>query len=182
MRTWGIKDVDYCVDEDGMFYRTDEQTRLYNDQAYKDKHLCDYNYFPFYGGMNMDGKNAFSSENQPSEFYKKLSGIMKECFSAYGVQTFTEMFNKSEENPPWFPMWSYTNTFTPDTPYGRAKADMDTIKHEYLPKVVMSDDFESAWAEYMAAYNANVDFKAYFDHLTAYIKKMCRRRINNIFC
>ena len=171
LRTWGIKDVDYCVDEDGMFYRTDEQTRLYNDKAYKDNHLCDYNYFPFYGGMNMDGKNAFSSENQPSEFYKKLSGIMKECFSAYGVQTFTEMLNKSEENPPWYPMWSYTNTFTPDTPYGKAKADMDMIKHEYLPKVVMSNDFESAWTEYMTAYNANVDVKAYFDQLTAYIRK-----------
>ena len=30
---------------------------------------------------------------------------------------------------------------------------MGEIKHEYLPKVVMADDFESAWDEYMGVYS-----------------------------
>lgn len=28
------------------------------------------------------------------------------------------------------------------------------VKHEQLPRVVMADDFDSAWAAYMDAYNA----------------------------
>ena len=28
------------------------------------------------------------------------------------------------------------------------------VKHEQLPQVVMADDFDSAWATYMDAYNA----------------------------
>ncbi len=171
LRTWGRKGEEYSVDENGVFYRTPEQRKKFFDPEYIASTLCDYNFFPFYEGMAMDGINAYSPANQPSEFYEKLSGIMKECFSAYGVQTFTEMLNKSEENKPWFPIWSYTNTFTTDTPYGKAKADMDNVKHEYLPKVVMSDDFEAAWNEYMNVYNSKCDVKAYLDELTAYIRK-----------
>ena len=171
LRTWGREGKEYYVDKDGVFYRTAEQRNFFLDPEYTANNLCDYNYFPFYEGMAMDGINAYSPANQSAEFYEKLSSIMKECFSEYGVQTFTEMLNKSEENKPWFPVWSYSNTFTTDTHYGKAKEDMDTVKHEYLPKVVMSNDFEASWNEYMDVYNSRCDVKAYLDELTAYIRK-----------
>lgn len=171
LRTWGREGIEYYVDKDGVFYRTAEQRNFFLDPEYTANNLCDYNYFPFYDGMAMDGINAYSPANQSAEFYDKLSSIMKECFSEYGVQTFTEMLNKSEENKPWFPVWSYSNTFTTDTTYGKAKEDMDTVKHEYLPKVVMSNDFEASWNEYMDVYNSRCDVKAYLDELTAYIRK-----------
>ena len=171
LRFWGREGVDYNVDENGMFYRTQEQRENSGDPEYVKSNLCDYNYFPFYKGMNMDGKNAYCPLNQPSEFYEKLSKIMKECFSAYGVQTFTELLNKSDNNPPWYPMWSYTNTFGSDKNYEKAKTNMDNVKHEYLPKVVMSDDFEAAWAEYMQVYNSKCDVKVYLDELTAEIRR-----------
>ena len=41
---------------------------------------------------------------------------------------------------------------TTATPGGTASNLMDECKHEYLPKVVMADNFDSAWAEYMEAY------------------------------
>jgi len=153
LRMWGEEGVDYRTGNDGMFYLTNEQTGLLEDRDYRFRQRCEYAYFPFYKGMNLDGVNAYSPEYQPSEFYKKLSGIMQECLDAYGARTFVEIFNHSEANAPWYPMWSYTNTFTSSTIYGQAREDMDKVKHEFLPKVVMSSDFEAAWDEYMAAYS-----------------------------
>mgnify|MGYP004565467049 CR=1 FL=1 len=172
LRFWGIEGTDYSKDENGVFYLTDEQRdRLYNDEIQRTE-KCRYSYFPFYKGMNQDGINAYSPQYQPAEFYKGLSDIMKECFDAYGVKTFVELLNQAGENPPWYPMWSYTNTFTSDTPYGKAKEDMDNVKHEYLPVVVMSSDFDSAWAEYMEAYKERCDIDAYLDALTEEIRRL----------
>ena len=59
-----------------------------------------------------------------------------------------------EDNGPWFPMYSYSNNFTTETPGGVAWAKMGEVKHEWLPKVVMAEDFEAGWADYMEAYSA----------------------------
>ena len=174
LRMWGEEGVDYIAGEDGVFSLADkgaeipDVTETVTETLISDgteeaaaetgagEEVSDYAYpyFPIYKGMNPDGINAYSPEYQPSEFYNKLSDIMKECFDAYKVHTYVELFNKSEKNAPWYPMWSYTNNFTEDTPYGRAKKNMDEVKHEYLPRVVMSDDFEAAWEEYMQAYKS----------------------------
>ena len=41
---------------------------------------------------------------------------------------------------------------------------MGECKHEWLPKVVMADDFEAGWDEYMEAYNA-CDPQAFLDEM-----------------
>ena len=53
---------------------------------------------------------------------------------------------------PWFPMYSYSNTMTTATAGGTAWTKMGEIKHEYLPKVVMAEDFEQGWSEYLDVY------------------------------
>ncbi len=171
LRFWGIEDEDYSVDENGIFYLTDEQYEKNHDPEYAAQNRCVYKYFPYYWGMNQDGINAYSPTHQPNEFYESLSDIMKECFSAYGVQTYVEMLNPATENAPWYPMWSYTGTFMDDTDYGKAKTDIDKMKFKYLPKIVMSDDFESSWEEYMTEYSANCDVQAYLDELTAEVRR-----------
>lgn len=153
LRMWGEKDVDYMENENGMFYLTDQQTGHLEDADYRFRERCEYAYFPFYKGMNLDGINAYCPEYQPSEFYKKLSTIMQDCLSAYGAKNYVEMFNKSEKNAPWYPMWSYTNNFTSATEYGKVKEMIDSVKHAWLPKVIMSSNFEEAWDEYMQAYS-----------------------------
>ena len=130
-----------------------------------------YAFIPYYRGMNHDGINAYDPANQPSQFFAKRSDIMKECLSAYGVQTYVEMLNRSKENSAWFPMWSYTNTFSDATVYGKAKSDMDKVKHEYLPKVVMSDDFEAEWEAYMKAYSEQCDTESYLNELTNEVRR-----------
>ena len=80
--------------------------------------------------------------------------IQEEAFSAYGAETYVDMIGTNEAPGAWYPMWSYSNSFTTDTEGGMAWNKIGEIKHEYLPQVVMAKDFDAAWAEYMDAYNS----------------------------
>ena len=166
LRFWGVKDVDYNVDENGEFSRTEEMRMRSSDTAYKASHTCTYSYFPQYAGTSRDGINAMKPENQPKEFYDALSKNVQECFDAYGAQTYVDMLGTSEAPGPWYPMYSYSNNMTTATEGGTAWAKMGEIKHEYLPKVVMADDFEGAWEEYMEVYDG-CNPQAFIDEMQA---------------
>ncbi len=152
LRFWGVEGTDYLVDDDGMFYRTKEMRTQQSDTAYKASHVCSYSYFPQWSGTSRDGKNAMKSDGQESEFYAGLNDNVKKCFDAYGVKTYVEMLGTSPAPGPWYPMYTYSSTLTTSTPGGKAWAQMTEIKHQYLPKVVMADDFEKGWDEYMKVY------------------------------
>lgn len=154
LRFWGVKDVDYQVLDNGEFTRTDEQVANAADAAYKAAHVCTYSYFPQYSGTSDDGINANKPDGQPNMFFETLQPDVKECFEAYGAQTYVEMIGTTEAPGAWYPMWSYSNTLTTSTPGGTAWNRMGEIKHEYLPKVVMAPDFETGWSEYMSAYES----------------------------
>ncbi len=153
LRFWGVKGVDYEVDENGEFYLTEDMRMQASNTAYKASHVCNYSYFPQYLGTSRDGINAMRPDNQPREFYDALSENVQKCFAAYGAETYVDMLGTSEAPGPWYPLYSYSNNMTTATEGGMAWAKMGEIKHEYLPKVVMAGDFESAWEEYMEVYN-----------------------------
>ena len=146
LRFWGVEGVDYNVDDNGEFYRTEEQRTRAVDTAYKASHTCTYSYFPQYSGTSDDGINANKPDGQANEFFDGLNDDVKEAFSAYGAETYVDMIGTNEAPGAWYPMWSYSNSFTTDK--------IGEIKHEYLPQVVMAKDFDAAWAEYMDAYNS----------------------------
>ncbi len=163
LRFWGVKDVDYQVDEDGLYYRTEEQRMQWANKEYQASHRCVYSYMPQYRGTSRDGKNAMNPEEQTSEFFSSLAQPLVDCFNAYGVTTYVEMIGSVEkETGPWFPMYSFSNNMTTETPGGVAWTKMGEVKHEWLPKVVMSDSFDSTWSDYMTAYEgcAPEDFLA----------------------
>ena len=147
-------DKPYEVGDDGMYYRTPEQRLNVADTAYKASHSCSYSYFPQWLGTSRDGKNAMKPEGQEAEFFDGLADDVKECFEAYGVKTYVEMLGTQEAPGAWYPMYTYSSTLTTATPGGTAWTKMGETKHEYLPKVVMASDFDSAWDEYMEAYEA----------------------------
>ena len=158
-----MKDVDYQVDEDGLYYRTEEQRMQWANKEYQASHRCVYSYMPQYRGTSRDGKNAMNPEEQTSEFFSSLAQPLVDCFNAYGVTTYVEMIGSVEkETGPWFPMYSFSNNMTTETPGGVAWTKMGEVKHEWLPKVVMSDSFDSTWSDYMTAYEgcAPEDFLA----------------------
>ena len=154
LRFWGVEGVDYNVDDNGEFYRTEEQRTRSVDTAYKASHTCTYSYFPQYSGTSDDGINANKPDGQANEFFDGLNDDVKEAFSAYGAETYVDMIGTNEAPGAWYPMWSYSNSFTTDTEGGMAWNKIGEIKHEYLPQVVMAKDFDAAWAEYMDAYNS----------------------------
>lgn len=152
LRSWGIEGVDYLVDEDGVFSRTDEMRANAADTAYKASHLCTYSYFPNWVGMSHDGINAAGPGDQPGEFFDGLPVDTQKCLEAYGCYTYLELLGITEIPGPWYPMWSFSNSFTTSTTGGTAWVKVAEVKHEYLPKVVMAQDFDSAWDEYMGVY------------------------------
>lgn len=155
LRFWGVEGVDYLVDEDGLYYRTEEMRMQAADPEYQAAHLCDYSYMPQWGGTSRDGKNAMLPTEQTSEFFSGLADPLVKCFEAYGVENYPDMIGSEVvELGPWFPMYSYSNSLTTDTPGGVAWTKMGEVKHEWLPKVVMSPDFDSAWSSYMDAYKS----------------------------
>ena len=91
-------------------------------------------------------------DEQPDEFFDSLNSAVQKCFKAYGVETYVDMLGTNEAPGPWYPMYSFSGTMTTSTPGGVAWTKMGEIKHEYLPRVVMADDFESEWNTYMKAY------------------------------
>lgn len=154
LRFWGVEGVDYEVDENGVFYRTEEQRINSRRTDYRTAHFCFYSYFPRVEGILGDGKNAFSPEYQPEEFLAGLPRDIKECLKAYGCKTYVDMFGTNERPGAWYPMYSYSGALTSEQEAGRVWRDMTEVKQEYLPMVVMTDDFEGMWEEYMQSYEA----------------------------
>lgn len=152
LRYWGIEGVDYEVDENGVFYRTSEQRKNALDHEYVEEHYCIYSYFPRIEGLCEDGINSFSPEYQKGEFFDALASDVRECLQAYDCMSYVDMLGSNESPGPWFPMYSYSDLLTPETEAGAAWDNMGKVKHTYLPQVIMSDDFESTWQEYMTQY------------------------------
>lgn len=175
LRSWGEKDKDYFVDENGLFYRNDEQRANAKDDSWVLKNMCSYSWFPAHTGMLQDGINAVSPGEQPSEYYLTLEDIDKEILEAYGYEKLIDFLPEPNENEAWYPMWTYANTLTADTPAGIAKQKMDDIKKQWLPQVVMAstDDFEKIWDEYQTTLKSEADLEAYEDAFT----KEVRRRV-----
>ena len=174
LRYWGIKDVDYHVDENGVFYRTDEQREKRNLSDYLASHFCSYAYFPRREGINEDGINMFSPEYQLGEFQASLPIDVKECFEAYGAKTYVDMIGTNEQPGVWYPMYSYSTLLTNQIPAGVVWKEMTEVKQQWLPQVVMADNFDAAWAQYKNAYDeTNPD--VFFDDMQLELERRIKQ-------
>jgi putative aldouronate transport system substrate-binding protein len=175
LRYWGQEGVDYSVSADGVFTRSPEQIANYNNQDWITDNFVNtaYAYFPHFEGQLADGINAQDPKNQPNEFYDSLYPVEKQLLDGYGYKTFLDFLSSDEENEPWYPMWSFTNNWTNDTPEGLAKTKIGDLKHDWLPRAMMASEaeFDAIWDDYQATYKAEVDIDAYLDALTAEIKR-----------
>lgn len=163
LRNWGLEGTNYLVGEDGLFTREQSMRDNSVNADYKASNLCPYSFFPTYSGMNPDGKNAMTPETQPSEFFVSLTPEVQECLNAYDAKTYVDMLDYNEIDgyeQPWYPMWSFVGEMTTETPGGLAWTKMEETKKQHLPQVVIADSFDSAWSDYMDAYESikPVDF------------------------
>ena len=102
----------------------------------------------------MDGINAYIPEDQMGESNNNLPKDVIECLGAYGCQTYVDMLGNHEKPGKWYPMYSYSDQLTYSTQAGSVWKEMIAVKQDQLPKVILSDDFEQAWDEYMKLYNS----------------------------
>lgn len=117
-------------------------------------YFCYYSYFPRWEGLLPDGKNAFSPEYQPAEFLKSQPQDVQECLQAYGCASYVDMIGNHEAPGAWYPLYSYASSLSDATEAGRVYEQINETKHDWLPRVIMAEDFDAAWQEYMAAYDA----------------------------
>ena len=178
LRFWGEENLDYSIDENGIFYLNEEQGVRVNDRKLKKTHFCTYSYFPRSEGMLSDGINAFSPENQPVEFWKSQPRDIQECFEAYGVTNYVDMLGRNDAPGVWYPM--YSNSLTSNTQAGQTLERMDEVKHRWLPQVILAQNFEETWNSYMEAYNA-CDPQSYFEDLQKELDQRMNKKNSN-FC
>ena len=111
-----------------------------------------------------DGINAFSTEFQQNEFFRNQPVDIQECFKAYGVENYVDMLGKNEAPGSWYPMYSYSDSIPSTSECGKVKNNIVAVKKIWLPQVIMADDFDAAWNQYMEEYNA-CNPQIYFDYL-----------------
>ena len=183
LRYWGVEGTDYMVDEDGLFYRTEEMRARRNNLEYQKQNFCDYSYFPHYQGMLEDGINACVPSEQPKEYFETLSDYDKKVLEAYGHRTWSEFLGEQTQGEVWFPLYSCLSLWTQDAEYKVAKDNIDRIKREWLPKLIMTpvDEFDEAWEEYVQTYESEVNVAAYEEELDAEIRRRVERseRVKN---
>lgn len=162
LRFWGEKDVDYTVNEKGVFEMSQEQVEKRQRGEALENHFCTYSYFPRFEGYGVDGINAYQPEDQPDIFFNCLSKELQECLRAYDCKTYVDMIGTSAQPGKWYPMYSYSSNLTYRTEAGAVWKDIERTKHTWLPKVIMSEAFDEAWDSYVAAYqecNPNIFFE-----------------------
>lgn len=174
LRNWGEKDIDYKIDDNGLFYKTDEQRANQGNLEWINYNMCAYGYFPGYSeGYLDDGINCIMPDDQIGEFEATLSGIDKKILKGYGVEKWTDFLPNCEEVGAWYPIYSACNSWSSDKPEEAALQKMNEIKRQWLPRVIMSNpyQFDSVWNEYETTLKTQADIKVYEDALTKEVKR-----------
>ncbi|MCQ2467076.1 MAG: sugar ABC transporter substrate-binding protein [Clostridia bacterium] len=166
LRFWGIEGEDYLVDENGYKYRIEDMREFWSDTSYQEWHCCQYPFLPNWYGTSRDGFNAMRPEEQASEIYASVSEPLARCFKAYGASGYADMLKSDKDYRigDWAPLFEYSSVN--DDPADIAWRAMSECKHEWIPTIVKSSNFESSWKQYMNAYN-NCNPQDYLDYKQA---------------
>lgn len=109
---WGIKDVNYFVDDNGIRYRTDEEiSRSQTDTEYsKQTGVGFHNYpFPYYGNGIEDSTGSTYTTTSKNSVINEYNDEQKAAVAAWGVELLTEIFPQPDEfkTPDYSALWAY---------------------------------------------------------------------------
>jgi putative aldouronate transport system substrate-binding protein len=159
--SWGEKDVEYKVDDKGMFYRTAEMREMLKSEDYRKKRGIGAFGYPWPVQSDLakfsDG-NWWVPDASPLEIAEGYTDSDRVVLDAYGVKTYGEMFNQDKGNP-WGEGWDIP---VPDgSPVQITMAKVDELTKNYVPKAIMAAPgrFDAVWEEYVKEYN-KLDIKA----------------------
>lgn len=171
MKSWGVKGETYEVDENGRFYRTEEQV-VKIDEDFRVN--FGFKYFdwdwPQWGtDSTLSDGNALAPGLQPEVFQMNLTDKDKEILDKYGVKTYAEMFSAPDPRP-WYPAWGIPKE------QGSAPTIWETKKSElvkkWFPKVILGKpaDFDKNWEDYVNDFDKNQDTAGYEQWFTEQVK------------
>ncbi|MGG4187331.1 ABC transporter substrate-binding protein [Paenibacillus peoriae] len=148
--SWGIEGKTYEVNEQGRFYRTQEQINMI-DEAFNEKFGFKYynwNWPTYNANSTLANGNARGVAFQPEVFQMSLTQADKAILDKYGVQTYSQMFATPKFRP-WHPAWGFAKEL--NSPQQLWETAKDELTKKYFPKLVLAtpDKFESVWKEYL---------------------------------
>jgi putative aldouronate transport system substrate-binding protein len=166
--SWGVEGEDYQVGADGKFTRTEQQRAQSKDLTWmaSNKLMALLDMIPKHNGTFSDG-NAYSPDDQPTEFYATLSAYDKGFMEKYNKKTWMEFVNKAPENPKYYPAWNIKL----DDAATQANQQLTDAAVQNLPKIIAGkpSDFDKNWSAYTSTIG-QIDVKSYEDAINAGIQ------------
>ncbi len=168
---WGIEGEDYYVDN-GRYRRTAAQKANFDNADWRLANAGQVlgDQFPKIQGRYSNGNSA-SPGTQPEERLENQFDYDKEFYQKYGFYTKSD-FLPLVGHPGYPEVWSIFSTMSEDNIAKPIFDQITDLQNRYLPGVIMSDNFDAAWAEYAKRYES-VDYPA----LEAEIEKQIQLRL-----
>ncbi|MDR0197034.1 MAG: extracellular solute-binding protein [Oscillospiraceae bacterium] len=165
---WGIEGRDYYVDDNGRYRRTEEQRKNYDTPQWVVDHGAARltNFFPKREGHFDDG-NCMSPGDQTEEILEGQNDYDKAFFSKYGFATGADFLTIAN---PITPEYAFAWDFPLENGSAaeEARARMQEVQRNQLPRVIMAEDPEAAWTTYMGEW-AKTNSQAYVDFVNEHI-------------
>ncbi|WHX48178.1 ABC transporter substrate-binding protein [Paenibacillus woosongensis] len=155
LSNWGIEGETYSVDENGRFYRTEEQINQTNAEAFRESFgfkYFEYNWPRYGNGSSLPDGNSVGAGRQPEVAQMSYSDSDKKLLEAYGIQSFSQLFAAPDVRP-WYPAWSIQiEQGSPAQIFTQKKSD---LQRKYFPKLVLANpaEFDKIWDEYVKEFN-----------------------------
>jgi len=167
---WGIEGEDYYVDANGRLRRTPEQKANFDNPDWRlaNSGIVLGDQFPKLEGRYSDG-NSCSAGTQPEERLENQNEYDKKFYQQYGFYGRSD-FLPIMKDPGYPEVWSIFSTMEDDNIAKPIFDQITDLQNRYLPGVIMSDDFEAAWAEYVARYE-NIDYRALEEEVERQIRE-----------
>lgn len=155
LSNWGIEGETYSVDENGRFYRTEEQIKQTNAESFRESFgfkYFEYNWPRYGNGSSLPDGNSVGAGRQPEVAQMSYSDSDKKLLEAYGIKSFSQLFAAPDERP-WYPAWSIQiEQGSPAQIFTQKKGD---LQRKYFPKLVLANpaEFDKIWDEYVKEFN-----------------------------
>ncbi|MGD7045633.1 extracellular solute-binding protein [Jeotgalibacillus proteolyticus] len=168
--TWGIEGETYEVNEEGRFYRTEEQIAEVANREFADEFGFTALgwYWPIMSGTFDDG-NSVDPNVQPEVAQMAYDETDKEFLEAYDIEMFTDLFTEPDPAP-WFPFWdARIETGSEAQLYDQQSRDL--IKRSY-PDIILASpsEFDAEWDSFKDSFD-ELPYEAYEDVIEASVKR-----------
>ena len=145
---WGIKDVNYFVDDNGMRYRTQEEIDASNtDKDYKKNTGVGFHSYPFpvYGNGVVDSTGSTYTTTSKESVINEYDDEQKAACEKWGVDMLVDIFPQPDEfeTPEYSPVWAYTKP----TEFDEITDILDEIAWSSLISCVIGpeEDFDASY-------------------------------------